>query len=70
MPASKHQELVGMELVVVRNTDSVMDGRWFARNRLPLGVRPDRFGVIRFRGTGEFEVDADGKLAEVFVPED
>jgi hypothetical protein len=59
-----------MDLVVVRDTDSVVDGRWFARDRLPLGVRRDRFGVIRFRGTGKFEVDADGQIAEVVVPED
>ncbi len=55
--------------VVVTSTGGPYEGRVVERSHLPIGVRPDRFGVIRFKGTGDY-VSVDGVLAEVVTPDD
>jgi hypothetical protein len=52
---------------VVRGTGTGRDGRVYSRHRLPTGVDPDRFGLLRLEYTGEFE-EVHGIRAAVLAP--
>lgn len=54
---------------VIRGTGSHHDGRLITPGRrLPLGVAPDRFGLIDFVATGEFERVSCEVYAEIVRP--
>ena len=61
------RRLVDTESVFIRGTGSRFDGRVMPSNHLPLGVRPDRFGRIAWRQTGEY-LSVDGRLVEIVEP--
>jgi hypothetical protein len=54
--------------VIIRGTGTDLDGQLADRSHLPIGVLPDRFGVVRFRATGTFD-EVEGVVAEVLVPD-
>lgn len=62
------------DYIVVRGVGPPLEGRWFNRNDLPDGARmvdtedPEREGCVRMVPWSEFEVRADGALAQVYLP--
>ena len=61
------------DLIVVRGTDSPIDGMWYDRKLMKEleRIRPDFLltaGEFMMAPTGEFEQRPDGKLGEVWVP--